>query len=209
MRSTLRTLTLLAATPALAQTSAPIPAPSPAPLHEPSPLDLRQTTGTTRDWPAAVRKSRSSPRYDTCPIAIAAQLQGMPEREEIVAIEDANRPRNLDPFHGDAALHVHLAARNAPLAKVKLAVSYVIPTTGILLVSQPGLDPPTQQKTYELTAPNDPAPTLEATLRSGTVAHITRVHILTIQYADGTLFEPATNNTCSLKISPFVLVSAP
>jgi hypothetical protein len=190
MRLIFFALPLLAATAALGQAQTQAPKQLPAP-----------NAATT--LPAHITLSGN------CPVGMFAQQRASSQTVWTVSLEDANPLQHVDQLRpGDVGVHVELNARNkSPIGNVELEVYFVAPGNRVLPVAD-ATSPADLKKTFHLSVGSGAGLKLAGDLLVGPAAGITRVHLLSIDYADGTSWRANSDNACSVEPSRFVLVNA-
>jgi hypothetical protein len=193
MRPTFFVLALLAAIPALGQAQTQAPKLSPPP-------DASTTL------PAHITLSGPS---GNCPVGMFAQRRDSGQTLWITSFEDEHQSQKLNPSKpGNTGVHVFLSSHGkATIRQVEIAVYYVAPGTRVLPVSSDNT-PPDPRKTFNLSAENGAALKLAGDLLLGPVAGITRVHLVSIDYTDGTSWHAARESACSIEPSRLLLVNA-
>jgi hypothetical protein len=89
--------------------------------------------------------------------------------------------------------------------EAKVAVSFLVSPKGAMLL---GSAPTTETRTFDLSAGDDPAAELERSLLLGAGVSVTRVKLLSLTYADGTVWEPGGSYNCSVRVSHFLPVAS-
>jgi hypothetical protein len=188
MRPTFFVLALLAATSALGQVQTQTP-------------KLSQPPDASTTLPAHVTVSGN------CPVGMFAERRDSGQTLWITSFEDEHQSQKLNPSKpGNTGVHVDLNSHGkATIRQVEVAVYYVAPGTRALPVTSDGTSADLR-KTFSLSAENGAALKLAGDLLIGPAAGITRVHLVSIEYADGTSWHAATDNACSVEPSRFVLV---
>ncbi|SFS04462.1 hypothetical protein SAMN05421771_0923 [Granulicella pectinivorans] len=146
--------------------------------------------------PASMRTSWS------CPVGITAEQQATGATQWVVSLEDARSDDRISP--GRMGVHVNLKAPTA-FRKAQLAVYFMVPPTGAMMVSS---QPQETSRTFDIWSGDDPAAELERSLLLGSGVSVTRVKLLVVTYADGTVWQPAANYNCSVRVSHFMRVAA-
>jgi hypothetical protein len=125
------------------------------------------------------------------------------------SFEDENKPQKVKPLQpGNTGVHVELDSHDkAVIRQVELAVYFVAPGTRALPVASTGA-PADLRKTFNLSADNGASLKLRADLLVGPAGGITRVHVLSIDYTDGTSWHAKSDSACSVEPSRFILVNA-
>jgi hypothetical protein len=186
MRRILFALPLLAATMTLAQ--APVQAPRPFTLHHVYPLDQSQVYPLNR-W--------------NCPVGMTAEQKATGATQWIVSLEDSRNPSRIPP--GKMGVHVALKAPGDwKFRSAKVEVAYVVPPAGMMLVDG---NQSTETRTFDLSSSEDPTQELERSLLIGSGVSITRVKLLGLTYADGTVWQPGSMYSCSVRVSHFLPVA--
>jgi hypothetical protein len=182
MRFTLFVLPLLAASPVFAQTQ------------------------TETQLQAQLEVQKAAVIQSSCPVGMFAQRRDSGQTLWITSFEDEHQPQKIDPLKpGNTGVHVFLSSHGkATISQVEIAVYYVSPGARTLPVAADGT-PADLHKTFNLSAENGAALKLAGDLLLGPVAGITRVHLVSIDYADGTSWH-ATESACSVEPSRFILV---
>lgn len=188
MRSVLFALPLLAATTAFGQASPSFK------LNHVYPLN--QTPGQPGGYPV---------QGWNCPVGMTAERQATGATQWVVSLEDARVPAAEARAHASRmGVRVGLKALLA-FREAKVAVSYQVPPAGVMLVDGAVS---TETKTFALSAGDDPAQELERSLLLGTGINVTRVRLLSLTYADGTVWQPGANFSCSVRVSHLLPVAA-
>lgn len=196
MRPTLFALTLLAAT------AAPILAQAPAQTQFPVP-----SAATTR--PAHIVFTGTN--AGTCPIGMTAQRRDAGQTLWTVALEEERSPKTEAAMRpGDAGVHVELNGfKDKAIRQVKLAVSFTAPGSRALPVTESETGaPPELKKLFDLVAADGSATRLVGDLLVRHAANITRVHLLSITYADGSTWQASSSTDCSIEPSRVILVGS-
>jgi hypothetical protein len=192
MRPTLFALTLLAATATLAQAQTRFPVPAAATTPPSRPLIVFPGTNGA-----------------TCPLAMAAQQQSSGQTIWTVALEDERSPMTaIRP--GDAGVHVRLVDfKDKAIRQVKLAVYFIAPGSRATPVTESETGVTSDlQKTFELIAAEGSAHKLAGDLLVGPAASITRVHVLSITYADGSTWQASSTSNCTIEPNRIILVGS-
>jgi hypothetical protein len=201
MRSALLAFYVLvfAATAGLAQTTSAAP-PAPTAIQGPPPSVVAGEL--------AARQKEIVSAYllaTSCPVGIKAQQEGSAQREWTISLEDAGQAARESESRS-SGVHVELnAPKDKTLSQVELAVYFKAPVSGVLPVAGAS-SAPDQKKTFDLSAGDDPARTLSGSLLVGPAAGVTRVHLLSITYSDGTEWRATSGTNCNAYVSHFVLV---
>jgi hypothetical protein len=193
MRPIVFALTLLAATAAFAQNS---------PANPP----------VTRSTLSVIHLDAEP----SCPVAMSAQRAALGETIWTIALEDAGQPRDeAVPRVSGSGVHVELkaprdkASLNKAIRQIDLEVSYVPPGGRILLLqADAGGDTSDRTKTFHLSADGGAAWRLDGDLLVGPSAGITLVHVLRIDYSDGTAWRASGEQQCSVEPNGFLLAGA-
>ena len=145
-----------------------------------------------------------------CPVEMKAQQQAAGRTEWVVANEDAAQLQKQTASHPNSGVHVELnAPRDKALRQVELTVDFApLGIHRMLPLAQ--MDTPAttnlKQKTFSLSATDTATRKLAGSLLVGPAASIIRVRLLSITYADGTHWQSAPGQTCSVEPSHFLLV---
>jgi hypothetical protein len=184
MRPTLFALPLLAATVAFGQTQQSTPAPIVAPIN-----------------PSNIQGK--------CPVGMAAQRSGTGQTLWAIALEDSGNQKNEAAARAaNSGVHVELNTRNkSAIRQVELTVDFIAPGTFFLPVAET-TTPIQQKKTFHLSAQDGASRKLVGDLLIGPAAGITRVHLLSIAYANGSNWAASANNACSVEPNGFIRVAA-
>lgn len=153
----------------------------------------------------------------SCPVGMAAQQASLGQTMWTISLEDTRQPRNEAAVRAsNSGVHVELTAANGkPIHQVELAVYFLAPGTRLLLVAPPSGQPDGQsashgasdlQKTFHLAASGNASFDLAGDLLIGPAASITRVHLLRIDYTDGTSWQPSGSGVCSVEPNRFIPV---
>jgi hypothetical protein len=173
---------------------------------------LGQAQTTTLNVPPPQDGSTTSPAHITvtgsCPVGMFAERHDTGQALWITAFEDERQPQKLNPLKpGNTGVHVSLSSHGtATIRQVEIAVYYVAPGVRALPVAADGTAPD-RSKTFHLSAENGAALQLAGDLLVGPAAGITRIHLLSIDYANGTSWRPAGESACSVEPSRFLLVN--
>jgi hypothetical protein len=144
----------------------------------------------------------------SCPVGMFAERHDTGQTLWVTSFEDEHQPQKLNPSKpGNTGVHVELDSHGkATIRQVEIAVYYVAPGARALPVAAEG-SPSDLHKTFNLSAENGAALKLAGDLLVGPAAGITRIHLLSIDYADGTSWHPNGETTCSVEPSRFLLVN--
>jgi hypothetical protein len=199
MRRILFALPLLATTMAFAQAPVQAPVqPRPFTLNHAYPLDQPQIHYPFTGW--------------SCPVGMTAEQQAFGATQWVISLEDSRIPdMEARARSSRSGVRVDLKApRNWAFKSARVAVSYMVPQTGTMLVgagfSINGGRPAT--KTFDLSAGEDPAQELERTLLLGSAVNVTQVRLISLTYPDGSVWQPGRNYSCSVGISHLLPVAA-
>jgi hypothetical protein len=188
MRPTFFALFLLAATPAFAQNQIP---PQPP------------ITATTPALPPDLHII-----LPNCPVGMSAQQRGAAQTLWTISLEDAGQPQNEQAARSsNAGVHVELHSGKSTIRQVELEVYFVAPGARVVPVTEDPA-PVDLKKTFHLSAQDGATLKLAGDLLVGPAAGITRVRLLSIDYADGTTWHANAHSTCSVEPSRFMLVNA-
>jgi hypothetical protein len=147
--------------------------------------------------------------FNACPVGMAAQRSNTGQLLTwTVSLEDSPQaPKALAARTASAALHVQLNAHDhtTSLRQVELAVYYVAPGSRLLPIETTA-PPADLKKTFDLAADGGASLQLTANLLIGPASNITRVHLLSITYADGTSWTAASDTICSIEPNRFLRV---
>jgi len=183
MRHVLFALPLLATTMAFAQ------APRPFTLHHTYSLD-QPNVSPLNHW--------------SCPVGMTAEQQANGATQWVVSLEDSRDPVRIP--RGKMGVRVGLTApKDWAIREAKVVVSYMVPPAGAMLV---GGSPSTETRTFELSAGEAPVLELERSLQLSPGVSVTRVKLLSLTYADGTVWQPDGAYNCSVRVSHFLPVNA-
>lgn len=137
-----------------------------------------------------------------CPANMTVQQRGAPETVWTVASEDAaTLPKNSL----GTGVHVELNSQATHLQQAELVVDYVIPGARVMPA---GAAMSTRTKTFHVVSSGGTSLTLAGDLLVGTVSGVTRVHLLSLKYTDGTSWHAAPGHDCSVEPSLYVPVAA-
>ena len=187
MRRILFALPLLAATMTFAQ----------APVQPPGPFTLHHVYALAE--PAASNVMRWG-----CPVGMAAEQQATGATQWVVSLEDSGSSGGIP--RGKMGVHVALKApANWVFREARVAVTYKVSPAGAMLVD--GQVPDTT-KTFDLSVGDDPAVELERSLLLGAGVSVQRVKLMSLTYPDGSVWQPAPNYNCSVRVSHFLPVAA-
>jgi len=145
-----------------------------------------------------------------CPVGLSAQQRASAQTLWTISLEDSVRPQSPASMRSiNTGIHVELRARGtASIRQAELTVDFVAPGTHALPVGDSGM-PPTRKKTFNLTAEGGVSLNLTGDLLVGPAAGITRVHLASLTYADGSTWQADANRPCSVEPSHFLLVDHP
>jgi hypothetical protein len=145
---------------------------------------------------------------NSCPVGMFAQRRDSGQTLWITSFEDEHQPQKINPLKpGNTGVHVFLSSHGkATIRQVEIAVYYVAPGTRVLPVGSDNT-PPDPRKTFNLSAENGASLKLAGDLLLGPVAGITRVHLLSIDYTDGTSWHAPRESACSIEPSRLLLVN--
>jgi len=145
--------------------------------------------------------------YGTCPVGMFAQRRDSGQTMWIVSLEDAinpGHPTTAKP--GSTGVHISLTApKKSPIHQAELAVYYVAPGTHALLIADKK-SPTNLKKTFHLSASDDASLKLTGDLLVGPSAGITHIHLLSLNYADGTTWTAPNNTACTIEPNGLLLV---
>ena len=137
-----------------------------------------------------------------CPGRLTARPQGGPQVQWTLAREDQYKPGEKPSGH--AGLHVALASGKA-VRQIELAVHFIPPGAHISpLEAEKAGKQHEDSKTFELNSSKN-VKTIEGDLLLGPVFKITRVRLLTVQYADGSSWH-GKPDSCSVEPSLYMPV---
>ena len=140
----------------------------------------------------------------SCPVSMSARQVGITRMYQ--ALATTAKP---DPLATPSGLHVELKpSANSPLQRAELIVHYRLPEERAIPVNQQSAAAKELSKTYTLIAADGDELKLTGYLRVGSLANITHVTIRSIEFADGTKWQPSASGSCSVAPSPLVLVAA-
>jgi hypothetical protein len=153
-----------------------------------------------------------------CPVGLMAQRRDDGKTVWVVSFEDeakTNHATTLKP--GSAGVHVSLtASERSTIRKAEVAVYFVPPATRVLPVNQYSQyaakapkAPAEQKKTFHVSASDDNSQQLTADLLVGPASGITHIHILSMDYADGTTWTAPNKNACTVEPNGLLLVGTP
>ena len=193
MRPTLFALTLLAATATLAQAQTQFPI---------------TTAATTQPSPPHIFTGMNG---GICPVGMTAQQQASGQTLWTIALEDQRSSKNDAAMRpGDAGVHVELTGfKDKAIRQVKLTVYFLAPGTHAIPVTESETGATSDlQKTFELAAAEGSARKLAGDLLVGPAASITRVHVLSITYADGSTWQASSSANCTIEPNRVILVGS-
>ncbi|HZL26946.1 MAG TPA: hypothetical protein VFC39_10475 [Acidobacteriaceae bacterium] len=154
--------------------------------------------------------------HGSCPVSMIAQRRDAGQTMWIVSVEDAAKPKHDEaPKPGSTGLRISLIApENSPIHQADLAVYFVPPATRALPVynqysqyPQKAPKPPAERKkTFHISASDDTSLNLTADLLVGPASGITHIHILSMDYADGTTWTAPNNAACTVAPNGILLV---
>jgi hypothetical protein len=157
--------------------------------------------------------------HGSCPVSMIAQRRDSGQTMWVVSLEDAAKPKHDEaPKPGSTGLHITLTApENSPIHQAELAVYFVPLATRALPVSNPysqypqkAPKPPAEQKkTFHISATDDASLDLTTDLLVGPASGITRIHILSMDYTNGTTWTAPNNSACTVEPNGLVLVGTP
>ncbi len=147
--------------------------------------------------------------FDNCPVGFRAQQRASGETIWTIALEDAGKPASSNPASpGNIGVHVELNTHGkSSIQKAEFAVFYVAPGARMLPIAE-SVAPATQRKTFKLFAREGESQKLGGDLLVGAAAGITRVYLLSLTYADGTLWIQNNFKPCGVEPDRFILVDA-
>ena len=179
-----------------------------AALTAPAPPPQRATARTT----AQTRATGS------CPVGLMAQRRDDGQTIWVVSMEDEAKANHATaPKAGSAGVHVSLTAgEKSPIRQAELAVYFVPPATRVLPVNQysqyapKAPKPPAEQKkTFHVSSSDGNSQELTADLLVGPASGITHIHILSMDYADGTTWTAPNKSACTVEPNGLMLVGTP
>ena len=165
-------------------------------------------TQTETQLQTALELQKTIVIQNSCPVGMFAQRRDSGQTLWITSFEDGHQSQKINPLKpGNTGVHVFLSSHDkATIRQVEIAVYYVAPGVRALPVAAHGT-PPDLSKTFSLSAENGASLKLTGDLLVGPAAGITRIHLLSIDYADGTSWRPAGESACSVEPSRFLLVN--
>jgi hypothetical protein len=151
---------------------------------------------------------------DNCPARLSASRLGAAGAVWTISQQDASDPAlrlRINPRLAGSGLRVHLEpALNIQmphtLLHAELAVEYLAPGTRTLLVNSRN-PPSARSKTFVIHAGDIPSYKIDADLLVGETAGILRVHIVSIEFANGESWTAPNARTCSTTPSPYLEVA--
>jgi hypothetical protein len=186
MRSFLFALPLLATTMACAQ--APAPSPLVRPLAHAYPLN-EPHVGAMGGW--------------SCPVGMTAEQQATGATQWVVSLEDSGNPPRDRP--GAVGVHVALkGSKDKGFRAARVAVSYLVSPRGGMLVAT---TPASETRTFDLSVGAEARADLESSLLLGSGVSVTRVELLSLTYADGTVWPLRTEYNCGVRVSHVLRVA--
>jgi hypothetical protein len=139
---------------------------------------------------------------NNCPGVLSARRQSAGGTVWTVAREDSARP-GIRGQAGNAGVHVALKSARGALREVELSVSYLAPGARVMPV---GAAAPKDvlKKTFELSA--DGETSVDGDLLVGPAFNITRVHLLSATFANGSVWRAPSEDACSVAPDRFLPV---
>jgi hypothetical protein len=142
-----------------------------------------------------------------CPVGMTAERQASGQREWIVSLEDALQPQRPNTRANKAGVRVELNEFTGKAIKqAEVAVYYMAPGIHSLLVGQAASGQssdapvPDLKKTFVLSAADgEPKLRLAGSLLVSNAASITRVRLLSIEYADGSRWQTTSSSYCTVE----------
>lgn len=123
-----------------------------------------------------------------------------------MAFEDKDRKKDEWPSQGSIGVHVVFEGARNQTRALEFSVSYLPAGLRLMPVAPGGdeKDPQELKKTFVLTA-NDKT-RVERDLMVGPAAMITRVHLISATFADGSVWHAANEGACSVEPSRAIAV---
>lgn len=143
-----------------------------------------------------------------CPIDMRAQQRGVGQTLWAISLEDAQKSNSkILARPGGMGVHVELNAFN-PLTihRVELAVEYMAPGNRALPVDGRS-DTINLRKTFILVGEGGSVSQLTGDLLVGAAAGIMRVHLISVDYTNGTSWHELPNRGCSIEPNRFLRVA--
>ena len=148
-----------------------------------------------------------------CPVGMVVEQRGWGASRWITSLEDAREPGvnggGLETRNAGVYVEMTAATGGKALSQVELAVYFVPPKSRVLTVKGSGdstVATADRKKTFEMSASDGSARRLAGNLRvAPVVAGITRVDLMRITYADGSMWV-ASGVGCSVRPSLFMPV---
>jgi len=179
---------------------------------------LAALTELTSPPPPPQRVAVQTRATGTCPVGLMAQRRDDGQTMWVVSLEDEAKPNHATtPKPGSAGVRVSLtASERSTIRQAELAVYFVPPGTRVLPVNQYSQYPPKlpkapaeQKKTFHVAASDDNSQQLTADLLVGPASGITHIHILSMNYADGTTWTAPNKTACTVEPNGLLLVGTP
>lgn len=111
------------------------------------------------------------------------------------SLEDKGKKSTWWPVLGSLGVHVAFQGTETRARSLEFSVSYL--PAGVRAVSGPGAKGAEMKKTYALTG-NDKA-RVEGDLLVGAASTVTRVHLVSATFADGSAWHAESENACSVE----------
>lgn len=172
----------------------------------------------TAPAPAPQRVTAQPRATGTCPVGLMAQRRDDGQTIWVVSMEDEAKPNHATtPKAGSAGVRVSLtASERSTIRQAELAVYFVPPATRVLPVNQYSQyapkapkAPAEQKKTFHVSSSDDNSQQLTADLLVGPASGITHIHILSMNYADGTTWTAPNKSACTVEPNGLLLVGTP
>jgi hypothetical protein len=119
-----------------------------------------------------------------------------------IAREDSN-DLAFTKRQGRSGVHVELKSAKGPLRQIELSVSYLAPGARVMPV---GATDSKDELKKTFTLSGDGETNVEGNLLVGPAFEITRVHLMSATFADGSVWRARDEDACSVKPDRFLLV---
>jgi hypothetical protein len=167
----------------------------------------QQSTQAQESARKTLKDAQSAVVERECPGALRAQHQPVGPTMWTAALEDKGHDSQAQKVKGPG-LHVEFDGVKNKVKALELSVSY-LPAGARVMPVQPGLDTKSakeSKKTFVLQ--QEPTRRVDADLLVGPAATITRVHLVSATFADGSVWQVSGEDVCSVAPSLYMPVEA-
>lgn len=168
-------------------------------------LMIATMTGTQPVSAGVTPTSRVATAGSRCPGALRADQHTVGGQRTVwtMALEDKNKKDQWPDPAGMAAVHMVFENTRAQIRSLEVSVSY-LPLGPRLMPDADGTNAQEMKKNYVLTA--DDKTRIERNLMVGPAATITRLHVTSATFADGSVWHATSEGACSIEPSRAIAV---